>query len=322
MDYPQETGAANEARCWKFGKGLLVAPVTTRGATSVSYYLPQGSWYDFWTDSLWAGGREVTYACGTDRIAVMAAAGSVILRQPVGQWTADPAATREIEFHAYAGADGDAVYYEDDFDTYACESGAVLSVPVQHQWTSGQSTVTIGAGTRNFATRRQRGRWIFHGIAYDPQSVHVRGAAAVRLTSAAALDTASSAAWYRDAAARTVTVVSPDPLSAGTVVVAAGQVSTARLAAAPEMVQDLPGQFRVRAAAAGVSVELTILALNGRVIHRTTQRLAPYASGVFSLPRNARAKVLYTLKIDAVIVRTGAWLAGLRQTPGLQGDLR
>ena len=52
IQYGSDATAAALDQQYMFGRQLLVAPITTQGATSKNVYLPAGEWYDFWN-----GGR-------------------------------------------------------------------------------------------------------------------------------------------------------------------------------------------------------------------------------------------------------------------------
>ena len=45
-----------------WGRDILVAPVTEKGASSRRVYLPRGTWTDFWTEAAVNGGRELERA--------------------------------------------------------------------------------------------------------------------------------------------------------------------------------------------------------------------------------------------------------------------
>ncbi len=93
------------------GDSLLVAPVTEKGVTSRTFYLPRGAWYDFWTNKLIDGAREVTVEAPLDRLPIFARAGKVIPMwnpvQYIGEKPVD-----ELHLRAYAGA-GETAIYED-----------------------------------------------------------------------------------------------------------------------------------------------------------------------------------------------------------------
>ncbi len=45
-----------------WGRDILVAPVVEKGATTRRVYLPRGKWFDFWTEEVVDGGREIDRA--------------------------------------------------------------------------------------------------------------------------------------------------------------------------------------------------------------------------------------------------------------------
>ena len=54
---PKATGA-DDTYLW--GRSILVAPVTTPLAAARTLYMPQGGWFDFWTNEVLTGGTEIT----------------------------------------------------------------------------------------------------------------------------------------------------------------------------------------------------------------------------------------------------------------------
>ena len=64
LHYPDDVRARGLGTQFMWGRDLLVAPVFTKGATSREVYLPNGDWYDWWTNekapSGGAGGHTVT----------------------------------------------------------------------------------------------------------------------------------------------------------------------------------------------------------------------------------------------------------------------
>ncbi|GAA2736564.1 glycoside hydrolase family 31 protein [Pedococcus aerophilus] len=78
IQYPADATAGAQDQQYMFGRQLLVAPITTQGATSKSVYLPAGEWYDFWNGGRAIGAGTKTYNAGTDSIPVFAKAGAII----------------------------------------------------------------------------------------------------------------------------------------------------------------------------------------------------------------------------------------------------
>jgi len=114
---PDDPEALSVGHEYFLGKCLLVAPVTAKGAKSWRVYLPEGTWYDYWTLEKFEGGKAVT-ADAEDfaRIPVFVRAGSLLPRGPVTQSVAAEPRTdwEEVTLAVYEGADGEFTLYEDD----------------------------------------------------------------------------------------------------------------------------------------------------------------------------------------------------------------
>lgn len=61
-----------------------------KDATSRRLYLPQGTWFDFWTDHRVAGGKEIDRAVDLATTPLYVRAGAVIPMGSVKQYTAQP----------------------------------------------------------------------------------------------------------------------------------------------------------------------------------------------------------------------------------------
>ena len=106
-------------------------------------YLPKGAtWYDFWTNKAYKGGRNVTLETTFDRVPMFVRAGSILPLGPEMQYVGEKA-WDNLELRVYPGADGRFVLYEDEGDNYNYEKGA-YSV-IQFSWNDKTHTLTIGA---------------------------------------------------------------------------------------------------------------------------------------------------------------------------------
>jgi alpha-glucosidase (family GH31 glycosyl hydrolase) len=78
ITFPNDPPAGALDQQYMFGRQLLVAPITTAGATSKAVYLPAGEWHDFTFGGKAAGPGIKTYYAGVDLIPVYARAGAII----------------------------------------------------------------------------------------------------------------------------------------------------------------------------------------------------------------------------------------------------
>ena len=106
-------------------------------------YLPKGAtWYDFWTNKAYKGGRSVTLETTFDRVPMFVRAGSILPLGPEMQYVGEKA-WDNLELRVYPGADGSFVLYEDEGDNYNYEKG-MYSV-IRFGWNDKKHTLTIGA---------------------------------------------------------------------------------------------------------------------------------------------------------------------------------
>ncbi|MGC1782825.1 MAG: TIM-barrel domain-containing protein [Acidobacteriaceae bacterium] len=150
MDWRTDPNTWNIGDQFMFGPDLLVSPVTQKGATSRSLYLPAApAWYDFWTGQKTTGQQRIEAIAPLDRIPLYVRAGSILTLGPRIEWaTEKPAAP--IELRVYRGADASFNLYEDAGDTYAYEKGERSIIPIR--WDEASKTLTIGARQGSFPT--------------------------------------------------------------------------------------------------------------------------------------------------------------------------
>ena len=141
LEFSSDAGARKISDQFMFGPSLLINPVTTKGATQRTLYLPAGSdWIDFWTGKRAKGGQTITAEAPLDRMPIFAKSGSIVAFGPrveSASAKADP-----LELRVYSGANGDFSLYEDEGDNYDYEHGAHSLIPIH--WDDKSATLTIG----------------------------------------------------------------------------------------------------------------------------------------------------------------------------------
>ena len=110
---------------------------------STKIYLPAGTlWYDFWTNEKHEGGKEITKETTLDVIPLYVKAGSIIPVGPQVQYATEKP-WDHLELKVYAGANGNFILYEDEFDNYNYEKGVYTEIPIS--WSNTSCKLTIGA---------------------------------------------------------------------------------------------------------------------------------------------------------------------------------
>ena len=69
-----------------FGDSILVCPIMEPNAKGRRMYIPRGRWYNFWTDEVVDGGKEMWVDADIDTIPIFIKEGAVIPKYPVQQY--------------------------------------------------------------------------------------------------------------------------------------------------------------------------------------------------------------------------------------------
>ena len=157
-DFPQDRRTWDLGDEFMFGRSLLALPIVrpqftdeeTDGPTEgidftqtpqATKYLPKGcDWWDFWTESRYRGGQDVTLSTPLCQAPMMVRAGSILPLAPVMQW-AGQRKWDDLEIVVYPGADAKFTLYEDEGDSYRYEQGQYAIVPME--WNDRTRRLTI-----------------------------------------------------------------------------------------------------------------------------------------------------------------------------------
>ncbi|WP_165958105.1 TIM-barrel domain-containing protein [Segetibacter sp. 3557_3] len=116
MHYPDDSVALRIRSQYLWGRNFLVAPVTEKGRTMKEVYLPEGAWYDFWSNRKYQGNQWISRYVELSTMPLYVVAGSIIPMDPVRQYVDEPT-TDTATLRVYAGANGTYELYEDDGNT-------------------------------------------------------------------------------------------------------------------------------------------------------------------------------------------------------------
>ncbi|MGD1995548.1 MAG: glycoside hydrolase family 31 protein [Anaerolineae bacterium] len=165
QDDPATFALDDEFLC---GDALLVAPALEEGETQRSVYLPQGIWYDFWTDARYEGPARIEADASLERIPLLVRAGSVVPMWPVMDYVGQqPVET--LTLHVYPGR-GVSWLYEDDGESVAYERGEYrLTHFVLSTSQDGLDLVREPEG--EFDPGYDRLDIVVHGVGETPQAV-------------------------------------------------------------------------------------------------------------------------------------------------------
>jgi len=132
LDYPDDPMTFRLEDEYMMGDSLLVAPLFAEDKGTRQVYLPQGTWYDFWTGDRYDGGRRHDVAMGPTRIPVFVKDGALVpFAKPV--ISLGPNTQFELTVKVFGSGNQRFRLYEDDGITFDFEKG--LQNVIELTWT-------------------------------------------------------------------------------------------------------------------------------------------------------------------------------------------
>lgn len=148
----------NEFYC---GKSILVAPVRS-DLEIEKIYLPEGKWYDLFTDEITEGNTEKLVECPVEKLPVYVKASSIIpIQSKVKNNQAKP--SEVLEIHLYKGKTNHSFeYYEDDGESYQYERGKYYKRVITYL--PKENKLHFGAVNGTYKSNFQKIRLVMHGF--------------------------------------------------------------------------------------------------------------------------------------------------------------
>lgn len=145
-----------------FGPAIMVAPIESYKEYA-RVYLPEGKWYDFFTDRMYEGKNELVHPVNKELLPLFVLAGSIVPMQSVVDSLMKEKPEDTMELHVYTGADGSFEYYEDDGESYAYQQGYFYRRMISYSEQNKQLKIQAKSGA--YASHFKKARIYFHGIA-------------------------------------------------------------------------------------------------------------------------------------------------------------
>lgn len=153
LHYPDDNHAKGIGNQYLWGKDMLIAPVYTKNAKYRDIYLPEGKWYDWWTNESELGGESIRKEIDLTIMPIYIKAGAIIPIDPVRQYT-DQKVNGNTTLRIYSGADGNFTLYEDDgiSNDYLEGKGEILT---ELLWNDKDQELVIKPGKRIKSPEKQ-----------------------------------------------------------------------------------------------------------------------------------------------------------------------
>ena len=168
------------ADSYLWGDALLVSPVTRPDQSQWTTALPEGIWFDFFSNTKYQGGQTVDYPLTQDNFPVWVKAGSFIPMSK-GLDRTEQFDARELEIHYWydsSVASSSYTYYEDDGkDPASVEKGLYTSLQLRSSVDdNAELTLSLDSGGSYIGMPKQRNiTYVVHGFSQKPSRVLVDG---------------------------------------------------------------------------------------------------------------------------------------------------
>lgn len=146
-----------------FGNEFFVAPVYEQYATKRSFDLPQGEWYNFWTDAQVKGGRSITVDAPVDQIPLFVKSGSIIPMRPYAS-SIEKGSNDTLNIHLYPG-NGSFELIEDDGKSNDYLKGKIAKTKITQNSNKDELIVSVNpvSGTYDGIVSERVIKLIIHG---------------------------------------------------------------------------------------------------------------------------------------------------------------
>ena len=174
INYPFDEKVYDKLFQYQFlcGDAILVVPVTS-AEKSKKFYLPEGEWYNIYTDEPISGNQVLTEECPVHEIPLFVKASSVIPMQSLIQTTRQKAGDTLL-IHIYNGSHrNNFEYYEDDGSTMDYLEGIWYKRTIQFD--PGQNRVSFSPAAGGYKSGFRFIKCSFHGFKGKMNEVTVNG---------------------------------------------------------------------------------------------------------------------------------------------------
>ncbi len=144
-----------------FGPFILVGPVASEQEFARLLLPGTHGWFDLYTDEWYEGNETMIDESPLDKLPLFVKGSAIIPMQDVVQSTADRSC-KTLQIHIYNGIEpAEFIYYEDDGDSYAYETGAYYRRSMQNNPRARKFEMLAAEG--QFASQYSNIKILFHG---------------------------------------------------------------------------------------------------------------------------------------------------------------
>lgn len=179
-EYPDIQEAYRRKNQYLFGSELMVLPITEPriqklNVARVNAWLPEGLWFDFFTDRAYSGNRNLNMYRSIDSIPVLARAGAIVpMTDEIGAGSVERN-PEEMTVRVFPGADHSFVLYEDDSVSKAYMEGVCARTELRLDWTGKRFVIEPVRGSEALVPGERTWKIVFFRVTALEAAVTVNG---------------------------------------------------------------------------------------------------------------------------------------------------
>ncbi|HBB87724.1 MAG TPA: alpha-glucosidase [Blastocatellia bacterium] len=131
LNYQDDPDTYNLDDEFMIGNDLLVAPVVKPDVTKRLVFLPQGTWYDYWTNRKYEGGTTISVDAPLETVPMFVRAGAIIPSGPELNYVGEKPPDRSFSIYPDHAGRAETTLYEDDGLTPAYRQGVFRRTKIQ-----------------------------------------------------------------------------------------------------------------------------------------------------------------------------------------------
>lgn len=195
--FPDDEKCSEETSAWMFGDALLVSPIVEHNLPAHTFYLPQGSWFDYASGKPVAGGREISVtpdATTWQDIPIYVREGSIVATQPAAVGNElNPATPLVLDVFPSPRRVAKFVAYDDDGHTYDYEKGQYFRQEIAATASARSTEIAVSAATGGYSAHFPAYLMRVHQTA---DSISSDGVKLKRFASEADFRSSTEAGWF------------------------------------------------------------------------------------------------------------------------------
>ncbi len=168
--YPNDPIAVGRGDQFMVGRDLIVAPILEQGSVARAAYLPNETWYDFWTDERLTGGQHHIAEAPLEHIPLFVRGGAILPIIPHASDT-DAQDLSIVTLNVWPGLNEGFTWYEDDGETQAHERGQWHRRCFRLSRQLRRLILEVGPATGDYPSEVRTWRIVLHDV---HRSAHVR----------------------------------------------------------------------------------------------------------------------------------------------------